>query len=83
VVFPQLLLCGLFIPRDQMPPTLEAISNVLPLSYAVDAMTSVSTTVGDAFGGVDAGVWSDLAVVVGFALAGLALGAATLRRRTA
>ena len=82
VVFPQLLLCGLFIARDAMPRTLEVISDVLPLSYAVDAMTSVSTTVGDAFGGVDGAVWSDLAVVVGFALAGLALGAATLRRRT-
>jgi ABC-2 type transport system permease protein len=82
VVFPQLLLCGLFIPRDQMPPALEAISNLLPLSYAVDAMTSVATTVGDAFGGVEPAVWADLAVVVGFALAGLALGAATLRRRT-
>jgi ABC-2 type transport system permease protein len=82
VVFPQLLLCGLFIPRDQMPEVLERISDVLPLSYAVDAMTSVSSTVGDALGGVDGAVWSDLAVVVGFALAGLALGAATLRRRT-
>src|SRR3954469_20510750 len=83
VVFPQLLLCGLFIPRDQMPPVLEAVSNVLPLTYAVDAMTSVSSTVGDALGGVSGDVWSDLAVVVGFALAGLAVGAATLRRRTA
>jgi ABC-2 type transport system permease protein len=65
-----------------MPPVLEAISDVLPLSYAVDAMTAVSTTTSTGFGGVDASVWSDLAVVVGFALAGLALGAATLRRRT-
>ncbi len=56
---------------------------MLPLSYAVDAMTAVSHTTGTGFGGVDASVWSDLAVVVGFALAGLALGAATLRRRTA
>ena len=74
VVIPQILLCGLFIPRDQMPQALEAVSNVLPLSYAVDAMTTVSTSTGS--------VWSDLAVVVGFTLAGLALGAATLRRRT-
>jgi ABC-2 type transport system permease protein len=28
------------------------------------------------------GVWSDITIVVGFALAGLVLGAATLRRRT-
>lgn len=82
VVIPQLLLCGLFLPRDAMPRVLEAISDVLPLSYAVDAMTAVSTTTSSGFGGVDGAVWSDLLVVVGFALAGLALGAATLRRRT-
>ena len=83
VVIPQILLCGLFVPRDQMPPVLEAISNVLPLSYAVDAMSSVATTTGTALGDVEYGVWADIAVVVGFAVAGLALGAATLRRRTA
>ena len=82
IVFPQLLLCGLFVARDAMPRVLEAISDLLPLSYAVDAMTTVSRTTGTGFGGVDSSVWSDLAVVVGFALAGLALGAATLRRRT-
>jgi ABC-2 type transport system permease protein len=83
VVIPQILLCGLFIARDAMPTVLEAISNVLPLSYAVDAMTAVSTTTSNDFGGVDTQVWWDLLVVVGFTLAGLALGAATLRRRTA
>ncbi|MGZ4495329.1 MAG: ABC transporter permease [Nocardioides sp.] len=83
VVIPQILLCGLFIARDAMPPVLGAISDVLPLSYAVDAMTAVSTQSGGGFGGVGGGVWGDLAVVVGFAVAGLALGAATLRRRTA
>ena len=83
LVIPQILLCGLFVARDQMPQVLHAISDVLPLSYAVDAMTSVSTTTSDTFGGVDAAGWGDLAVVAGFALASLALGAATLRRRTA
>ncbi len=82
LVIPQILLCGLFLPRPAMPPVLEAISNLLPLSYAVDAMASVSGTVSSAFGGVDASVWRDLAVVAGFAVAALALGAATLRRRT-
>ena len=77
VVIPQILLCGLFIPRDQLPAALEAVSNVLPLSYAVDAMQQLTRT-------AETGeVWQDLAVVAGFALAGLALGAATLRRRTA
>ncbi|HRD61707.1 ABC transporter permease [uncultured Nocardioides sp.] len=42
VVLPQLLLCGLFIARDSLPPVLHAISDVLPLSYAVDAMTHLT-----------------------------------------
>jgi ABC-2 type transport system permease protein len=76
LVIPQILLCGLFVPRDQLPDVLGAVSDVLPLSYAVDAMQTLTSTTstGD--------VWRDLAVVAGFAVAGLALGAATLRRRT-
>ncbi|WP_328720146.1 ABC transporter permease [Streptomyces sp. NBC_00247] len=78
VIFPQLLLCGLFTPRDQMQPVLEAISNVLPMSYAVDGMNQVlhhCDITGDFV--------RDVAVVAGCALLVLGLGAATLRRRTA
>ncbi len=76
VVVPQLLLCGLFVPRDLLPDVLGALSDVLPLSYATDAMLHLtrSTTTGE--------VWTDLAVVAGCAAACLALGAGTLRRRT-
>jgi len=75
-VIPQIILCGLFVPRTAMPPVLEAISNLLPLSYATDAMQHLvryTTT---------AEVWRDLAVVAAFAVGALVLGAATLRRRT-
>ncbi len=76
VVIPQILLCGLFVPRERLPDLLEVISNVLPLSYAVDAMQGLTRT-------AETGeVWADLGVVVAFALAGLAVGALTLRRRT-
>ncbi len=78
LVIPQILLCGLFIPREAMPRVLELVSDVLPLSYAVDAMSSVAESAG-----LDRALWNDLAVVVGFTLLGLAVGAATLRRRTA
>jgi ABC-2 type transport system permease protein len=77
IVVPQILLCGLLVPRDAMPDVLGAVSDVLPLSYAVDAMTHLTLSTDTAE------VWSDLAVVAGFVVAGLALGAATLRRRTA
>ncbi|WP_405898435.1 ABC transporter permease [Streptomyces sp. NBC_00727] len=78
VIFPQLLLCGLFIPRDRMAPFLDAISDVLPMSYAVDGMNEVlrhTDVTGDFV--------RDVLVVAGCALLVLALGAATLRRRTA
>ncbi|MDX6373742.1 MAG: type transport system permease protein [Nocardioidaceae bacterium] len=76
IVFPQILLCGLFVARDALPPVLHAVSDVLPLSYAVDAMTHLTR-------GTDTGaVWTDVLVVAAFALAALGLGAATLRRRT-
>jgi ABC-2 type transport system permease protein len=77
VVIPQLLLCGLLVPRELLPDFLHVVSDVLPLSYAVDAMQHLTTSTSTAE------VWKDVAVVAGFAVAGLALGAATLRRRTA
>ncbi|MCW2755855.1 MAG: transporter permease [Marmoricola sp.] len=76
LVIPQMLLCGLFIHRHRLPGFLHAISNCLPLSYAVDAMTAVSTRTNPRVG-------ADLAVVAGFTVAALVLGALTLRRRTA
>ena len=37
------LVCGLLLPRDQLPVVLERLSDVLPCPYAVDAMGSVAT----------------------------------------
>jgi ABC-2 type transport system permease protein len=78
VAVPQLLLCGLFVARDQMAGWLQAISDVLPLSYSVEALTEVGMHP-DPTGTM----WRDLAIVVGAVILALALGAATLRRRTA
>ncbi|MEV4282759.1 ABC transporter permease [Actinoplanes xinjiangensis] len=78
VVAPQLLLCGLFVPRDDMAGWLQAISNVLPMSYSVEALTEVGVHTEPT--GI---MWRDLTVVVGAIVVALILGAATLRRRTA
>lgn len=75
LVIPQILLCGLFVKRPDLPPVLHEISDVLPLSYAVDAMSKVA---GDA----DPAVWGDLALVSAFAVAALVLGALTLQRQS-
>jgi ABC-2 type transport system permease protein len=78
VMIPQLLLCGLLLPRDQLPGVLHAVSDVLPLSYAVDAVAGVAR--GNGFG---EGAGTDALIVAAFIVAALILGAATLRRRTA
>ena len=77
VVLPQILLCGLFVPRDEMATWLRAISYVLPLTYAYDALARTAANL------IDARFALDVAVVVACILLALALGAATLRRRTA
>lgn len=75
-VMPQLFVAGLFVPRGSMPGWLGAISDVLPLTYAYDALSQVASN------GMDGTAWRDVVVVIGFIVAGLAAGAATLRRRT-
>jgi ABC-2 type transport system permease protein len=76
-ILPQILLCGLFVPREQMAGWLEAISAALPLTYSYDALARV--TRGTPLTGRFA---IDVAVTAGATLLALALGAATLRRRT-
>jgi ABC-2 type transport system permease protein len=76
-VLPQLLLCGLFVPRGRMARALQLVADALPLTYAYDALARVSR--GTALGG---GFAVDLAVTLGGIVVALALGAATLRRRT-
>jgi ABC-2 type transport system permease protein len=77
-VLPQLLLAGLFVPRDHMPRVLELVSDALPLTYAYDALARITTsaTYDDRFA-------LDVGVVSGVIVLALILGAATLRRRTA
>jgi ABC-2 type transport system permease protein len=76
VLLPQLLLCGLIVPRELMAPLLEALSAVLPLTYAFDGL--VRATAGDAGDRLAL----DAAVVLGSVVVALLLGATTLRRRT-
>ena len=77
VVIPQILLCGLLVPRDEMAEPLEWLSNLLPLTYAYDAVEQVTAS-----GETDAEVWFDVGIVAGCIVLALALGSATLRRRT-
>jgi ABC-2 type transport system permease protein len=75
-VLPQFLLAGLLVPRDQMARVLELVSDVLPMTYAYDALTRATAD--------DLGrrLALDMLVIAGFTVLALVLGATTLRRRT-
>ncbi|MCB0881152.1 MAG: ABC transporter permease [Thermoleophilia bacterium] len=77
VVLPQFLLCGLILPRDQLPSVLQGVSDVLPLSFAVDAMQAVAART-DPWGDVG----PDMGVIAVWIVGALLLGSLTLRRRT-
>ena len=78
VVVPQLLLCGLFVARDQMAGWLQAISRALPMTYAVESLQEVGM-----HAQATGTLWRDLGIVAGCVVVALTLAAATLRRRTA
>ena len=77
VIIPQLITCGLLMPRDQMPTVLEWVSRVLPLTYTVEAMQQLAA------GSGWAEVQGAVAVVAAWTVGAVVLGVLTLRRRTA
>ena len=77
ILLPQLLLCGIVAPTSSLPQPLEALSYVLPLTYAVNAMQQLTV-----HSSITGEVWRDIAVLCGFTWPLVAGGAATLRRRT-
>lgn len=76
-VLPQALLCGLVVSRAQMTPVLSWLSDLLPLSYAVDGMQRIASS-----GSWTAALTADVAVILAFTVAALIGGALTLRRQT-
>ena len=76
-ILPQILLCGLIVPRDEMAEWLRVVSAIMPLTYAYDALAQLALPAA-----LSARFWVDVAVVAGVTALALGLGAATLRRRT-
>ena len=76
-VLPQLLLAGLFVPRDEMATALRWAADAMPLAYLVEAMREL--TGHPALTGT---LVRDMTVIAGCTALALLLGAATLPRRT-
>ena len=77
LVFPQILLGGIFLPREQLPETLRIISDWLPLSHAIDALQAVASDSQDA-----AYIGGELLIIGAWIVGAVVLGSITLRRRT-
>jgi len=75
-IFPQLLTCGLFVPREQMARVLQWFADIMPLTYSVDAMKQI--TLHATWTGT---LTRDLVVVTAYGLAVLILGSITIRRQ--
>ena len=76
-ILPQILLCGLLVPREEMAEWLQWVSALMPFTYAYDALSRAATD-----SDLGAAFWADVLVVGGVTVFALALGAGTLRRRT-
>lgn len=74
ILLPQLLLSGILAPRSSMPRILDDISNVLPLSYAIDATKRVIANQGS--------IINDSLTITLFLALILAAGSLTLKRQT-
>ncbi|RJF42421.1 ABC transporter permease [Actinomyces sp. 2119] len=77
VIIPQLFLCGLLVPRDQLPRALEVVGGVLPMSWGIDVVDELRT-VADPSGDLT----RNLVYLLCFGLVALVLAALTVPRRT-
>ena len=76
ILFPSILLSGVFWPLEAVPTLLRPVSYFIPLTYAVEGLRSVMIR-----GWSIDGIWLQLIVLVGFAIAMLILSAWGLKRR--
>lgn len=75
IIFPQVFLCGVIWPVDQMHEALQWIAKFLPLKYAVDGMQGIMIK-GQTL--LDVGL--ELGILIAFAVVISTLAAITLRR---
>lgn len=75
-LMPQVLVCGLFVPREHMNQVLQWLSDVFPLTYSVDAMKQVTL-----FGNWTSQLTRDFLLIAAFTVVSLIIGAVTIRRQ--
>ena len=76
ILFPSILLSGVFWPIEAVPTLLRPVSYFIPLTYAVEGMRSVMIR-----GWSVDGIWPELLILTAFATAMLVLSTYGLKRR--
>ena len=76
-ITPQVFLCGLLVPKEQLPDVLEAIANWLPMTWAVDVVRDVLANPELSSDG-----WWRFTALVGVTIAALFIAAASMPRKT-
>lgn len=75
-IFPQLLVCGLFVTSGLMTTPLQWFADIMPLTYVVDAMQQLA-----AHTHWTSRLTEDVLIVIGFGITFLILGSITIRRK--
>ena len=75
VITPMAMLCGVFFPTEQLPPALQAVSAVLPLTHATEIVRPLL------LGEVPTAIAGHLAALAGYAAAGYYAAVILFRRR--
>ncbi len=78
VISPQIFLCGLLVPADQMPDVLAAAADWLPMTWAVDVVDEVRTAAELSSDG-----WIRVAGLGALVIAALAVASLSMTRKTA
>jgi ABC-2 type transport system permease protein len=78
ILFPQIFLCGIIWPVEQLPDYLQWLSTILPLTYAAEGLREIMLA-----GQSLLDVWFELVVLLGFTAVISILAAITLRRGAA
>lgn len=76
-IFPQIIVCGLFVPIDKLPDVLQSIAWWMPLTYLVEALNGVTQYVD-----VTETMWRDLWIVAVYIIVAIVFAGLTLRRKT-
>jgi lipooligosaccharide transport system permease protein len=75
VITPMMMICGVFFPANQLPGSIQIVSNILPLTHAIDLARPLMT------GAVPPATLLHITVLLAYALLGFYVSLVLFRRR--